>query len=174
MAELLNIDVNGQEVERFLEAMADKETIRRITNRAILEGAMVLKRYAQEGFRMKLGEASSHPSKWLGGKPFYEGVWIKNYPEENVVRVSILKDYRMKWFETGTDDRYVGNRSHSDKARGRKNKNTGRANFRGRIQKDKYGGWFAEARKTSSGEVNDTVIRSINNALEKLKNGEKL
>lgn len=170
---MFEVSQNIDEVAKLIDTLEDKELIRRIAYRAIIEGAMVLKHYAQEGFKRKLGEASSHPSPYIKGLPFYEGVWIKGN-KSDTVKVSIMKDFRMKFFETGTGDRYIKNRSHSDYSKGRFNKNTGKQNFRGSISKEKYGGWFAEARKEGQQAVTQAVVQSINNAMTKIGRGETL
>ena len=167
------VSANAQKVEGIVDQIADKELIRKIAYHAVMEGAWVLKRYAEEGFKKKLGEGATHPSPFIAGRPFYEGISVKGN-KSDTVKVSILNDYRMKFFETGTEERYIKNRSHSDLSRGKKNKNTGKQNYRGRISKSEYGGWFEGARNEGRQEIAETVVRSIDNAMMKIANGEKL
>lgn len=167
------ITQNTSTIEQWIQGIEDTDLIRKIAYHAIVEGAMVLKHFAEEGFRKKLGAAAEHPSPHLGGQPFYKGVWIKGN-KVDTVKVSIMKDYRVKWFEGGTEDRWIQNKSHSDLRRGRRNKDTGKSNFRGKIDKAKYGGWFKQARTENANVITEAVIQSINRAMEKLGRGEKL
>lgn len=168
-----SMTIDTRELSEKLTWLSDPEERKRISYFANMAGAYTLKKYAQEGFRRKLGEAADHPSKdpRMKGRPFYEGVFIHGY-RYDLIEVHVMGDYRMKWFETGTEDRYTGHRSHSDFRRGRhSNKNTGKGQFRGNIDYTKYGGWFREARNHKQ-EITDAVIRSIDNAMRKKMEGK--
>lgn len=173
MAEGFDIEMKTQEVEEYFSKLSNKDLVRGIITYALLQGGWALKRIAEQGFRRKLGEAADHPSKYNGGRPFYDSISVSK--NDGDVKVSMLNnDYRMKWFETGTVERYVGQKKHTDYSRKKKiyTKNTGKANYRGSISKDKYGGWFASARRDGESEVMGTIIRSIDNAMQKIERGE--
>lgn len=156
--------VDSSELDKFLDKMSDENYQRRVLYKAIMDGAKVLQTNTKESFRRKLGEASTHFSKDVGG-PFFDGVTLKGDRAYLEGRVAIMKDYRMKWFEKGTVDRVTGYRNREGKLKKTLNK-TGSSHSTGRI-KPLY--FFREARNSSEGQINEAIINSINNAYQKLQ-----
>lgn len=64
-----------------------------------MSGAKVLQQSAQQSFIRKV-DGASHNSPYLkGNKPFYEGVSVKGDKAYCEASVSIMNDFRMKFFE---------------------------------------------------------------------------
>ncbi len=159
---MIEIDSNG--IDNILNKLSDEQVKNNILYKAIYRGAKVLQGTAKSFFKNAVGEAANHTSKYIKA-PFYDGITVKGEKAYTEVRVSIMKDFRMKFFEKGTTDRYIKQTSHSNISKGRKQKNTGKSNYRGRMTATHF---FKNAREASENTVNNAIIESINRALEKL------
>ena len=147
MSEKVSIDVEYKEIDDLLKELDDEDVRKKIILEGLKAGAKVLQQKTQELFKTRMGQAAYHQSRFLKDKPFYEGVKMivdKAYTE---TVVSIMSDYRMRFFEKGTKDR-ISKTGHKF----------------GRI-KPKY--FFQDARNSSEGEIEDTMNRSIDIAMRK-------
>ena len=142
-----DFEVQSREVDEFLNEIGDEEKTRQILLDGLKAGAMVLRDRTRESFRSKLGEGASHSSPYLGGKPFYEGVRMIVDKSYNEAIVSIMKDYRMRFYENGTKDRV-----------------TKKGYKRGRITAKHF---FQEARSSSESEIYDAISNGIDIAMRK-------
>lgn len=150
-------------LDLMISVLDDDEKKKQILYRAVIAGGKVLQGVAKQYFKQRVGEASTHISKYIK-QPFVEGVVLKGDKAYLECRVSIMKDFRMKFFEKGTEDRYIKQKGHSDLQRGRHQTNTGKPNYRGRIT----GKWFfKDARNDSAAGINDAMMKSIDNALKR-------
>ena len=156
--------IDGEQLQRWLDKMSDENYQRRVLYKAILDGAKVIQTNTKESFRRKMGEASTHFSKDVGG-PFYDGVTLRGDRAYLEARVAIMKDYRMKWFEKGTVDRQHGYKYREGSYKRRFNK-SGSSHSTGRI-KPLY--FFRETRQSSEGQMEEAIMNSINNAYKKLE-----
>ena len=156
--------VDSSQVEHWLDKMADEAYQRRVLYKAIMDGAKVLQENTKESFRRKVGEASTHFSKEVGG-PFYNGVTLKGDRAYLEGRVAIMKDYRMKWFEKGTAVRTTGYKIRDGVYKRRINK-SGSSHSTGRM-KPLY--FFRDARNSSDKQIEEAITQSINNAYEKIQ-----
>lgn len=116
---------------------------------AMKKGAETLQEETRSQLRRKLGSGAT--STLRRKKPMEKGVSLVVDNPQDEVRVSILGDFRLKWFELGTPDRYT-------RARKRNKKRTVRQ-FRGRIEALNF---FATARGNE-----ERLIRTINDELTK-------
>ena len=100
----------------------------------------------------------------------FKGVRViidKNYHD---VIVSIMKDYRLKWFESGTDERYtkgkITGQAMITKGDGRRLRNVRDNNkiYRGSIEGKHF---FAQARNEVTG-IDDAINASLNDSFNKL------
>lgn len=158
--------VDSSQVEHWLDKMADESYQRRVLYKAIMDGAKVLQENTKESFRRKVGEASTHFSNDVGG-PFYDGVMLKGDRAYLEGRVSIMKDYRMKWFEKGTRERFTSYRINK---RGEYRKTTNASGTTHSTGKMKPLYFFRDARNNSAGQIEEAITQSINNAYLKLQN----
>lgn len=158
-----NIEIDLEQVNRMLEILDDEEIKRDALFKAVKAGARVLQSTAKDYFKQRMGESANHYSKYLKA-PFFEGVIIKGDKAYCEVRVSIMKDFRMKFYETGTEDRYIKQRGHSDLQKGRHVENTGKSNYRGRIGAKWF---FKDARTNSDSLINEAMINSIDKTLKR-------
>lgn len=159
-----NSSIEGNDVLRWLDKMADESYQRRVLYKAIMDGARVLQKNTKTAFIRKVGDAASHYSKEVGG-PFYDGVRIKGDRAYLGARVHIMKDYRMKWFEKGTNERYTGYKIRDGKYERRYNA-TDSKHSTGRMDALYF---FREAREMSEGQIEEAIMKSINNAYQKIQ-----
>lgn len=135
-----------------------------------------LKRDTQKTLLSRVPAASSSRTT---GTPMYEGVRSKHHREYLESVVHILGDFRLKWFEGGTADRYTGKRNVYDKITGEftglrrtiHKRRSGKKNvvrYTGRMRARNF---FADARSTLDTE--DVMTEAIMKKLEELT-GETL
>lgn len=156
--------IDGEKVEKWLDTMSDSDYQRKVLYRAVMDGGRVLQTNTKDLFRRRMGESSAHNSKEVGG-PFYDGVTLKGDRAYLFARVAIMKDYRMKWFELGTNERIHGHKIRKGVYEERVNA-SGSSHSTGRI-KPLY--FFRDARNSSQRQIEDAIINSINNAYKKLE-----
>lgn len=161
-----NIIVDGKQVNDLLNKLSDEDVKRKIIFKAIYSGAKELQRATQSYFKSAMGESASHISKYIR-KPFYEGVTVSGDKAYLECVVSIMKDFRMKFFEKGTNERYIKQTGHSDYTRKKKRyiKNTGKPNYRGAIKPKHF---FKDAAQNNKDRINYGMVKSIDKSLKEL------
>lgn len=157
------VQIDSSKVDNMLNILDDDDIKRNVIYKSLIAGGKVLQGTAKQYFKQRMGESANHQSKYIK-RPFADGIVLKGDKAYLEARVSIMKDFRMKFFEKGTEERYIKNKGHSDLKRGRHNQNTGKSNYRGRIE----GKWFfKDARNASVSGVDEAMIRSIDNSLKR-------
>lgn len=130
---------------------------------AVTAGAKVLQQQTVAELTREMGGAALR--KGLKGRPQYsnhtamvEGVRLLRDKAYATAAVSIMGDFRLKWFEKGTDRRYAGG--------GRKKKDGTYAGnlYRGYIKAKAF---FSRARDNDK-PVADAITESISNSLKKI------
>lgn len=94
------------------------------------------------------------------GKPMTKGVKLKKDKDYSEVKVHIMGDYRLKFFEMGTDDRYL-EKPLSSESKSSNKKNKGNRPYRGKIIGK---GFFKKVRENNHviNVVIDNLIKEIN------------
>lgn len=141
------IEVDSSQVDNLLDKLGDDDLRRGIIFKAVKAGAKVLQNTTKNYFKSAVGEAASHTSPYIKA-PFYEGVIMKGDRAYLEARVSIMKDFRMKFFEKGTNQRQT-------------KKGYNRGSMMG-----KY--FFKNAVDNSQGSIEAAIQKSIENSLSKL------
>lgn len=142
------IDVDSSQVDNLLDKLGDDDLRRGIIFKAVKAGAKVLQNATKNYFKSEVGAAASHTSPYIKA-PFYEGVIMKGDKAYLEARVSIMKDFRMKFFEKGTDQ----------------NRQTKKGYNRGGMT-GKF--FFKKATDSSKGSIEAAIQKSIDNSLRKL------
>lgn len=158
-----NISVDSEQVDNMLDILSDEDIKKDILFKAVKAGGKELQSTAKDYFKQRMGESANHVSKFIKA-PFVDGIVLKGDRAYCEARVSIMKDFRMKFFEKGTEDRYIKQKGHSDLQRGRHSENTGKSNYRGRIGAKWF---FKDARSASDSQINEAMIKTIDNQLKK-------
>lgn len=141
------IEIDNKQVDTTLDILDDDEMKRNIIFKAMKSGANVLRESTKEYFKSKLGDVANHYSKYIKA-PFYEGVIMKGDKAYLEVKVSIMKDFRMKFFEKGTNDRYTKDNHYRGKMIG------------------KY--FFKDARTASTEKVESAIAQTMDNEIKKM------
>lgn len=160
---MTDLEINNSNVDSFLNQIDDDNVRQSILYKAVLAGGKNLQGTTQTYFKQRMGESANHQSKYIKA-PFYEGIVLKGDKAYTEARVSIMKDFRLKFFEKGTNDRYIKQKGHSDLKRGRHNDNTGKSNYKGRITAK----WFFRDARSNTESINASIFNSIDNSLIKM------
>lgn len=134
-----NSNVDYSEVLNLFNQL-EGEKRDKILFKALKSGAEVLKRNTQINLNTALGTATT--------QQLDNGVRIASDKKDNQVKVHIMGDYRLKWFEKGTKQRL-----------------TKAGASRGSIKPMNF---FRNARQ-AEGEINNAVIQSIDEQLKSIK-----
>lgn len=163
------IEYDSNDVLNTLNKLTDDNYIKsKVLITALKKGGEILQQNTIQTMKSKLGSVATKNEHH--SKPMAEGVRLivdKNYYD---VIVSIMKDYRLKWFETGTDERYtkgkITGQSMVKKGDGNRLRNvrSGKKGYRGIID-DKH--FFKEARENTTG-IDEAINASLNDSLNKL------
>lgn len=163
------IECDGNDVLDTLNKLTDNNYLKsKVLITALKKGGEVLQKSTTQVMKSKLGSVATKNEHH--SKPMAEGVKVivdKNYYD---VIVSIMSDYRLKWFETGTDDRYtkgkITGQSMVRKGDGNRLRNvrSGTKAYRGNIEKTNF---FKEARENTTG-IDEAINTSLNDSLNKL------
>lgn len=161
-----DVKIDSAEVDRLLDSLSDTDLLNKIIFEAVKAGARVLRDKTKQSFRSEMGGVASNVSRFTR-KPFEDGITMKTDKAYVEASVSIMGDQRLKWFETGTQDRYTKGRKivgYSGTKRNRLQRE-GKGHWTGRIKENYF---FKKARSSSETAIDDAIKQSINNALEKL------
>lgn len=123
MSNIVTIDSKGLD---DLFAAVDEEHIKPVIMKSLQDFGNVVKEDTQNRLIAKMGDAANRTtyrkSSDGGGKlnkPMTKGVKVTRDDGYEKVVVSILKDYRLKWFELGTKMRKLLRTGAKDRTRGR-------------------------------------------------------
>lgn len=155
--------IDSRQVDDVLKALSDDELKRKIIYDALKAGAKVLQQNTQALFRQSMGESANHYSKYIR-KPFEDGVTVKGDKAYIEASVSIMNDFRMKFFEKGTKQRTTKGRKITGYTEKHKLIREGKGHNTGAI-KPLY--FFKRARQNETG-IRYAIEKSIDNALNKL------
>lgn len=127
---------------------------------ALRAGGKVLQENTKESLIKKLGSGATSTSE-RNKYPMSKGVRLIVDKDYNEVVVSIMKDYRLKWFEMGTDGRAL-KKDHPKDEKHRKTLHKGE--YRGSIGATNF---FSEARQ-NDGPVCDAIVERLAKEINKL------
>lgn len=141
-----NVTIDQSAVQNLFQSL-DAEARKKVLLTALKAGGDRLATDTRTQLRSKLGAGAGTPNRW-NGKTMESGIKYKADKDYCEVSVSIMGDFRLKFFEKGTKLRQT-----------RKTK----AN-RGSITALNF---FAAAR-ANEGEINDTIFQSIDQSLKRI------
>lgn len=170
------IEIEEGDVLKVLNQLTDDYYIKtKVLLTALKKGGEVLKKETEQVMKSKLGDTATKKTTYKNPKknknhPMIDGVRVIVDKDYHDVLVSILKEYRLKWFETGTDERYtkgkITGQAMITKGNGTRLRNVRDNNklYRGSI-KGYY--FFRQARNEVTG-IDDAVNASLNDSFNKL------
>lgn len=152
-----NVVIDTTQLDALLNALDDDNVRRTILFNAVKAGGEVLRKQT----------ISNLSSSGFNSSSMQKGVKMKSDKNYIETTVSIMGDYRLKWFEKGTNARYTkgakitGVDENSSRYALRR---TGKPRYTGSIKPHYF---FRQARDNESA-INDAITQSIDNALRNL------
>lgn len=156
MNNVCNIDT--KELDDILNNLNERNRKEAIFN-SLVKGGNILVKETQSELLSVLPKANRGERY---GKPMTKGVKLKKDKDYNEVKVHIMGDYRLKFFEMGTDDRYL-KKPLSSKSNSSNKKNDGNRPYRGKIIGKEF---FKKTRETT--KIITIVVDNLINELNKL------
>lgn len=161
MGDICRID--SGDLDATLKALGPERN-HKIVFDSLVAGAEALQSETIRVLKLEMGESATRIG--LRGRPQYadhdpmtDGVMIMKNPYYNEAGVHIMGDFRLKWFEKGTSERYVGGRRKED---GSYPGDKSISNYRGEIEPN---GFFSHARSQG-----DLIVSAIEDKIDsKLK-----
>lgn len=154
-----NVQIDKSQVTRLFDALsADNRTT--ILTKALKKGAQVLQENTKQQLRTKLGAGATSGQKY--GKSLESGIKLKSdgYGE---IAVHIMGDFRLKFFEKGTKQRFTKGHKVTGYS-GRRLKRTGKGGNRGSIQ----GLYFFKSARQNEEQINNVISKSITESLKRV------
>lgn len=144
-----NVQVDDSQVKNLFDKLSD-ENRKTILFRALQKGAKALQAQTQTNLK----------AAFNGGASMAKGVKLKADKSYNEISVNIMGDYRLRWFEKGTQIRKTKGHKVTGYDRWRKVR-SGKGANRGRIRPLYF---FRNARQNDA--INDVVMQSIDEQLK--------
>lgn len=142
-------NVDSSQVDQLLNQL-QPDTIQDIVFKAIKKGADTLKAKTISNLR--------RPS-------LNKGVKVRPNRTANEVSVNIMGDYRLKWFEKGTKERYTRGHKVTGYSDSRHLRRTGQGGYRGKIVAEHF---FQSARADEESFYN-SMMASITESLNRIQ-----
>ena len=139
-----NVQVDDTAIQNLFNVL-DADSTKQILFTALKKGGQKLTSQTKRSLRAKLGSAATSPNRW-NGKTMESGVRLKADKDYCEVSVSILGDFRLKFFEKGTAQRRL--------RRGGANRGSIRPLY-----------FFREARQQ---DIDETINNSITESLRQI------
>lgn len=159
-----NCQINTSQLERVFENLSEENRSNAIFKSLTKGGQELVKETERELLRVlpNAGRGQKY------GTPMVKGIKLTKDKAYSEVKVHIMGDYRLKFFEMGTDDRYLkkplssSNNSSRYKFKSGQT-NTGGKPYRGKIEPK---GFFERARENSN--LAETVVSNLEKEINKL------
>ncbi len=99
-------EIDDTAVQKLLDILDDDDVKKDVIFAGLKAGGKVLQEAGQSSFKNKMGSAAGHYSRYIK-KPFYEGIKLITDKAYNEVVVSIMSDYRMRFYENQIQQRFT-------------------------------------------------------------------
>ena len=147
-----NVQIDDRQVYSLFDDLSEEKR-KNILMKALKKAAKELQDKTRENLKQRLGNKATSPNKW-NGKTLESGIKLKADKDYTEVNVNIMGDFRLKFFERGTKERY-----------------TSKGYYRGRMGQNKEGSsnylnFFRSARDK---DYTDTITSSISQSLNRIK-----
>lgn len=169
------VEIDHSGLDEFFAKLESRERDQ-VTMGALHKFGERLKELTTQRLLQKMGSAASRPRVRNGktGKPMTKGIKVTDDNQLATVIVTILKEFRLKFFETGTAERYLKRTGAKDREAGYRTsdkrklfRKEGKENFykagsyRGRIEGKHF---FKESREELDEE---NLIKYLDEAIDK-------
>lgn len=110
-----NVTVDDSKVRNLFQAL-DEDSRKRILFAALKAGGNKLAEQTKLQLRSKLGSGATSPNRW-NGKTMESGIRVKGDKDYCEVDVNVMGDFRLKFFEKGTNFRQTKKKANRGKIR---------------------------------------------------------
>ena len=146
-----NVQIDDKGVMNLFNSL-DEDSSKRILLEALKKAGKELQEETKSNLKARLGNKATSPNRW-NGKTLESGIRLKADKDYTEVAVNIMGDFRLKFFEKGTKDRF-----------------TKKGFYRGKLGENKegasnYRNFFKEARQN---DLTDTITKSISQSLKRI------
>lgn len=150
---------DSSQVDKLLDNLGSEN--RNIIFNALKEGAKVLKEQTLQQLASKV--RSNTPNRW-NGKTMASGVRLKADKGISEVMVSIMGDFRLKFFENGTAIRYTKPQKNNYLASHKLKKGSEKGRYTGAIKATNF---FRQARENEA-PIDEAIKNSLDKQLKDL------
>lgn len=159
------IEVDAKEVLKLFADLNSRQQKQAHRN-ALRQAARILEKESKKQLKNILGK-KANSKNWWNGKTLANGIKSKADKNGKEAKVHIMGDFRLKFFEMGTDTRKTTGRS-SASVRGKTPlRRQRKAANRGRIEAKKF---FATAKKNTEKEIFSTLDKLISQSIQRVYN----
>lgn len=123
-----NVTLDTSTVDRLLSNL-ESDNRHKIITEALRRGGKVAQQNVRQSLRAKVGSSAQSMEK---------GIKLKVDKAYSEVTLHIMGDYRLKWFEKGTDFRYTKGHKVTGYLSNHRLKRTGKAGYRGRMEEKPF------------------------------------
>lgn len=146
-----NVEIDDKNVINLFDSL-NEDASKEILMTALRKAGKELAQETKSNLKARLGAKASTPNRW-NGKTLESGIKMKADKDYTEVSVSIMGDFRLKFFEKGTKNRY-----------------TKAGFYRGRMGESKegtsnYRNFFRDARQK---DLSGTITNSISQSLKRI------
>lgn len=152
-------NTDSSQVEKLLNDISNEKR-HKILFQALKDGAKVLKQQTQQQIASKYFKSNT-PNRW-NGKTMAQGVNMKCDSGTSEVTVSIMGDFRLKFFEKGTKNRHT--KSYSTYLSNHSLMKNGKGRNVGHISPTHF---FKEARENEE-PIQSAIKKSLDNSFNQL------
>ena len=152
-----DVQIDSTQVDKLLDTLDNDDIKRDILFNAVKAGGEVLRQNTLSNLAQQPFNSSS----------MRNGVRVKGDKAYTEATVSIMGDYRLKWFEKGTAARYTKGAKITgvdESSRRYALRRTGKPRYTGRITPH----YFFRSARENDGAITDAITLSIDNALRNL------
>lgn len=153
--------MDSSQVDKLLDSLGNENRNRIIFN-ALKEGAKVLKEQTLQEMASKSFKSNT-PNRW-NGKTMVQGVNLKADKGISEVMVSIMGDFRLKFFENGTAIRYNKPQKNNYLASHKLKKESEKGRYTGAIKATHF---FRQARENEA-PIDEAINKSLDKQLKDL------
>lgn len=163
-----NVEVDsGQVLKLFAEL--DSKRQKQAHRNALRLAANILVKETRKQLKSNLGK-KANSRNWWNGKTLQSGIKVKVNRDATESKVHIMGDFRLKFFEMGTDIRKTTGRNNAD-VRGRTPiRRQRKPAKRGKIDPDWF---FRTAKRNKENEINASLNKLVKESIQRVYNKYK-
>ncbi len=162
------IEVDVKEVLGLFAELNGKQQ-KLVYRNALRQAANTLVKETKNQLKLKLGR-KANSRNWWNGKALSSGIKTNADKEGKQAKVHIMGDFRLKFFEMGTDTRYTTGRNRATVRGKTPIRRQSKAADRGKITSIQF---FKTAKMNKEKEIFDSLDKLISGSIQRVYNRHK-